>query len=185
MRRASFVGSLGMTAAALVSASRVAYASGARSGAWCKPLTPFARDHAFDFSLELMDGGVFTVSEHLGKPVWLSFFTTWCPPCNEEAGDIVRLAQKYGDAAAIIAFDEMEKPAKVRAFAERHAFTLPIAMDTTGSVFDALGFKSYPTHLFLAPSGEVSCLSVGDLTPEQMDNELAVALARPARNVRS
>jgi len=101
-----------VTAAALVSADRVAFASGARSGAWCKPLTPFARDRAFDFSLELMDGGVFTVSEHLGKPVWLSFFTTWCPPCNEEAGDIVRLAKKYGDSAVVIAVDEMEKPAK-------------------------------------------------------------------------
>jgi len=179
VRRAPFVASFVATVAALA-AAEPAVARGARNGAWCTPLTPFARGHAFDFSLELVDGGVFTVSEHLGKPVWLSFFTTWCGPCNREASDIVRIAQKYGNAAIVIAVDEMEKPAKVRAFQERHGFTLPIAMDATGSVFDALGFTGYPTHLFLSPTGEISCLSIGDLTPEQMDNELAVALARPA-----
>lgn len=158
-------------------------AGGARSGQWCLPITKFARDHVYDFDLELLDGNgeLFSLSKLAGKPVWLNFFTSWCGPCNREAADIVSIWRKYGDAVHVVGIDVAEKPEQARAFRDKHAIPFPIALDTTSSVFDALGFTGYPTHAFLDQQGLISCLSAGDLTPTQMDNELAVALARVPR----
>ncbi len=86
-----------------------------------------------------------------------------------------------GDAVPVVDIDVAEKPEQARTFRNKHAIPFPIALDTTSSVFDALGFTGYPTHAFLDKQGLISCLSAGDLTPTQMDNELAVALARVPR----
>jgi len=130
--------------------------------------------------LYLLDGKeqVFTLSDYLGRPVWLQFFASWCGPCNREAGDIVRIANKYGDALVTIGIDVEEQPERAQAFRDLHKIPFPIALDSKATVFDSLGFKDLPTHVFVDARGVVSCLSVGDLTPDQMDNEIAVALAR-------
>jgi thiol-disulfide isomerase/thioredoxin len=121
---------------------------------------------------------VFEMSAYVGKVLWLNFFTSWCPPCNAEAGDIVRIANTYGSKLSVVGISVEEKPEPVRAFRDRHHITYKIALDDTGAVFKALGFHAYPTHMFLDAKGAISCISIGDLTPEQMDNEVAVALGR-------
>jgi peroxiredoxin len=155
-------------------------ASGARSGSWCLPLTKVANADAYDFSLRLLDAtdAIFTLSDYLGRPVWLNFFASWCPPCNDEAANIVSIAAKYGDALAVVGIDVRESAEKARGFRIKHNIPYPIALDETGSVFQALGLRQYPSHVFVDAIGMISCISVGDLTPQQMDNEVSVAAAR-------
>jgi hypothetical protein len=100
------------------------------------------------------------------------------PPCNDEASEIVTLAGKYGASVYTAGIDVKERPEPVRAFRDRHKIPFPIALDTKGAVFKSLGFTGLPTHVFFDARGLVSCISVGKLTPDQMDNEIAVALAR-------
>ena len=179
--RRSFLRASLFAASAVLGGGRLpALADGARSGSWCRELSKIARDDAYDFSLDLLDGkdALFTLSDYVGRPVWLQFFASWCGPCNREASDIVRIASKYGDAVATVGIDVKEQPERARAFRDLHEIPFPIALDSKASVFDSLGFKALPTHLFIDARGVISCLSVGDLTPEQMDNEIAVALAR-------
>jgi thiol-disulfide isomerase/thioredoxin len=158
-----------------------ATAAGARTGPWCRELSKAAREELFDFSLLVLDGtadDVFSVSACQGKPIWLQLFASWCGPCNNEAADIVRIAKNYGEAIHVVGIDVKESPDKARAFRERHAIPFPIALDDTGSVFRTLGFKALPTHVFFDSLGRITCISVGDLKPDEMDNEIAVALSR-------
>ena len=111
------------------------------------------------------------------------FFASWCGPCNVEAADIVRIAAKYGDALHVVGIDVKEPAERARAFRDRHRISYPIALDDTGSVFEALGLHEFPTHVFLDARGVISCVSIGDLTPDQMDNEVAVAAARAPKTV--
>lgn len=182
LTRSRFLGGAASVSAAMLALPQRAAAHGARSGPWCHALTKGGRENIYDFSLDLLDGdgAIFTLSDLIGKPVWLNFFTTWCPPCNAEASDIVRIGATYAQSAHVVGIDVAEAPAKVRAFRDRHGIAFPIALDTGGSVFRGFGFHGYPTHVFLDATGAISCVSVGDLTPAQMDNELAVALARTA-----
>jgi len=170
-------GAAAMTTASLPPA---ASSSGARSGPWCRPLTKAGRENIFDFELYLLDRGdeTFKLSSLAGRPVWLNFFASWCGPCNAEIGDILRIAAKYADALYVVGISVEESPPPVRAFRARHHVTYPIALDDKGTVFKAFGFNAFPTQMFLDASGAISCVSIGDLTPDQMDNEVAVAIAR-------
>ena len=58
-----------------------------------------------DFSVPLVGGGTFTLSEHRGKPVFINLFATWCPPCVGEMPDINKLYGEYGDQVAFIIID--------------------------------------------------------------------------------
>ena len=170
----------GLAAYAAASTGTAGQAGGARSGPWCRPLTKAATENAFDFGLYLLDpaGAVFDLGDLEGRPVWLNFFTSWCPPCNSEAADIVRISKKYGDALHVVGIDVREKPEQARAFRDLHSIPYPIALDSTGAIFTGFGLRGLPTHVFIDADGFISCVSVGDLTAEQMDNEVAVALAR-------
>ncbi|MFP3361655.1 redoxin domain-containing protein, partial [Planococcus sp. SIMBA_143] len=41
-------------------------------------------DRAADFTLETMEGKEVGLSDYEGQPVFLNFWATWCPPCEEE-----------------------------------------------------------------------------------------------------
>ena len=181
MSRGRFVaGVLCSVAATYASSGGPTSAAGARTGPWCRELSKAARDQIIDFRLYLLDGNddVFSLSDLRGKPIWLQFFASWCGTCNDEAADIVRIANKYGEAIHVVGIDVKESPEKARAFRDRHKIQFPIALDETGSVFHSLGFKTFPTHVFFDSIGLITCFSGDGLTPDQMDNEIAVALAR-------
>jgi len=177
--RRHVLSSLVVAAGAMLGSALPASAGAARSGSWCNELTPAQRDTVIDFSLRLLDADdVFTLSALRGKPVWLQFFASWCTSCNDEAADVVRIAQKYGDAIHTVGIDVNEKPELARRYRDTHKITYPIALDETASVFHSLGFTLLPTHVFFDSTGLVSCVSVAELTAEQLDNEVAVALSR-------
>jgi len=156
---------------------RPAVAAGARSGNWCwHP----KGDPRIDFSLALLDGdgARASLSSFAGSPVWLSFFTTWCPPCNQEAPGIVSFGARYRDAGLkIIGVDVKESEDKARAFVARYHIDYPVAMDSRGIVFKGFGGNAFPTHVFLDRTGHITCVAHGALAEAQMDNEIAVAVA--------
>jgi thiol-disulfide isomerase/thioredoxin len=177
--RATFV-ARGSAALAVGIAGAGIGANRPRSGPWCRALSKSGRERIFDFSLYLLDGkdAVFTLSEQRGYVVWLNFFTSWCGPCNLEAPNILSVAKKYGDVLRVVGIDVRETPTAVRAFREQHTITFPIALDDKGAVFESFGLPGFPTHIFMDASGLISCVSLGGLALSEMDNEVAVALAR-------
>lgn len=62
-------------------------------------------DTAPDFSVPLLDGGTFTLSEHRGSPTVIFFMAYWCGTCIAEAQALAKLQAAYGDQVQIIAID--------------------------------------------------------------------------------
>ncbi len=153
-------------------------AAGARTGDWCAHPKG---DPRVDFSLLLLGGDHgerLALSSFIGSPVWLNFFTTWCPPCNEEAPGIVAFGARYRDAGLkIVGVDVKETQEPVRAFVAKYHIDYPVGLDSRGIVFKGLGGNGFPTHVFLDRAGHITCVAHGALTSNQMDNEIAVALA--------
>jgi thiol-disulfide isomerase/thioredoxin len=58
-----------------------------------------------DFTVPTLEGGEFTLSTHLGKPVMLFFMAYWCGTCVPEAKALSKLHQHYGDRVIILAID--------------------------------------------------------------------------------
>lgn len=52
---------------------------------------------AKDFSVELLDGSSFSLSEQKGKVVLLDFWATWCKPCVEEMPNVKDCYETFHD----------------------------------------------------------------------------------------
>jgi len=86
-------------------------------------------DLAPDFSVPLMTGETFTLSEHRGTVVVLEFWTTWCVHCVLKVPIIQELSEQFAGDAIFVGINLGESPAIVQAFIDEHAITYPIGLD--------------------------------------------------------
>ena len=80
----------------------------------------------YELLLEDLEGNTLDLANWKGKPIFLNFWATWCPPCIAEMPDIDKLFQSVNKEVhfAIISVDEDREKAK--AFAKRKDFDFPI-----------------------------------------------------------
>ncbi len=60
-----------------------------------EPLRPQRTDPAPNFSLTDLDGKRFRLTDQRGRVILLNFWGSWCPPCQQEVPDLVRLDAAY------------------------------------------------------------------------------------------
>ena len=94
------------------------------------------RAQAPNFTLNTLKGDQASLTDVKGKDVVLSFWASWCKPCIQELGFLKKLAKKHSDDLVVfgIATDAPETIAGVRRIAKRKRLTMPILLDSEGSV---------------------------------------------------
>jgi len=90
-----------------------------------------------DFSVRLLTGDTFTLSEHIGSVVVLDFWATWCGPCVRKMPYMQALSEKYEDVL-FIGMNVGEDPRHVQNFISEHGFTYPIGLDEGGLIHRTL-----------------------------------------------
>jgi peroxiredoxin len=129
------------------------------------------------FNLTTIAGSSVSLASLSGKPVYLNFFATWCPPCNDEAPAVSALAKQYAPAGlAVIGIDEEDGSASVAAFAKKYGFTFPVALDNSGGVGDEYGVDAIPVSVFIDRTGAVKEFETGELTSAQIQAGIASIL---------
>jgi thiol-disulfide isomerase/thioredoxin len=91
-------------------------------------------------------------------PVVLTFFASWCTPCQTELPAIARIAAQETSAGGRIHFvgiDGNDDPSSGLAFARRSGVTFPAGSDPTEDVARALGLPGLPDTVFVDRSGHV------------------------------
>ncbi len=120
----------------------------------------------------LSGGGTLQLSSLKGKAVYLNFFATWCPPCNEEAPAINALQQKYASQGLqVVGVDVLENAAAAAKFKDEHKLTYPALVDS-GTLRDEYNINGLPVHVFIDRAGIVKNIVVGELTPAEMDENV-------------
>lgn len=102
-------------------------------------------DMAPDFTLELTDGTIFTLSEQRGKVVMLQFTAGWCGVCRKEMPFIERdiwQRHKENDGFVLVGIDREETKEEIEAFIKKVGTTYPIAMDVNADVFASYALRN-------------------------------------------
>jgi thiol-disulfide isomerase/thioredoxin len=147
-----------------------------------RPAAQAGGEIAFPFELTFFDGAVFSLEEHLsgdGRPVFLNFWASWCPPCRAEMPDISEAADRYPDVMFIgVAVSDDEAPA--RQYADEVQVSYPLGFDTTGVIEAHYPSPGLPATFLISSSGEIVRTYVGQMSPaliEELIGELTGARA--------
>lgn len=82
-----------------------------------------------DFTVELIDGGDYTLSDSVGRKVVINFWASWCGPCREEIPAISIYAEANPEVDVIgVAVEDVEEAS--RQFADEIETTFPLALGT-------------------------------------------------------
>ena len=137
-------------------------------------------DHLFpamDFTLYDQYGNSHTLSDYVGKTVFLNFWATWCPPCRRELPEIQTLYEEYQameDPDVVIlgiaapGYGSEQDEAGITKFLEENGYTYPVLMDRGGTVFSEYGITSFPTTYMIDADGNLFGYAVGQLSESMM-----------------
>jgi cytochrome c biogenesis protein CcmG, thiol:disulfide interchange protein DsbE len=125
-----------------------------------------------------LDGRPVRLADMRGGPVWVNFWATWCPPCQEETPVLREVFDRHReDGLSVVAVSVQETtPDDVRHYAETYGLDYTIGFDASSAVFKAWQGFGLPTHYFLDKDGVIRDLHYGPLTTDQAEAILAPLL---------
>ncbi len=122
-------------------------------------------------------GGTIDIANLRGKPVWVNFMGTYCPPCQDEFPLMNGFAARYaGTGLVILAIDVKEDEGTVAAFADRLNATFPLGLDTDGSASTRWGAIALPVHFWIDKDGVIRDGALGGIGPDVMARGLSTIL---------
>jgi thiol-disulfide isomerase/thioredoxin len=137
-------------------------------------VTPKVGEQAPNFTLQMPDGQSASLSDFLGRPVFVNFWASWCPPCRAEMPDIEEVAKEYrADGLVVLAVNMQEDREAVVRYAETLGLTFPLLLDRNGSVSTRYNVTGLPTSYFVDREGTIQSMNIGPLTPRGLRAKLS------------
>lgn len=125
-----------------------------------------------DFTLQTLEGKPARLSDFRGKPVFVNFWATWCPPCRAEMPDMQKLYENMDIEILAVNLTDTEKSEEsVASFIAEIGLTFPVLMDPKGEISTAYNVKAYPTSYLLDAEGKISHITYGAMTYNVMVQE--------------
>lgn len=126
-----------------------------------------------------LEGNPIRLADLRGRPVWINFWATWCPPCQEETPVLRDVYEAHADEGLeLIAISVQETTIDdVRAYAERYDLSYTVGFDATSAIFHTYRAFGLPTQLFLDREGVIRQIVLGPVTRDQAEQILAPLLA--------
>ena len=133
-------------------------------------------------SVPQVGGGTIDLTNLRGKPVWVNFMATNCPPCLDEFPLMNGFAARYGDKGLVIlAIDVKEEEGPVAAFSDQLSATFPLGLDLDGSAQQRWGALALPVHFWIDKDGIIRDGALGGIGPDIMARGLSAIM--PGVNV--
>jgi len=115
-------------------------------------------------------GGSVHLAQFRGKGVYLNFFATWCPPCNEEAPDVNALQKKYRNKGLVVlGIDALENAGKANEFVHKFNLSYKAVPDAQGQIRDAYGINALPVHVFIDRRGNIKLYRMGEMNKSEIE----------------
>lgn len=96
---------------------------------------------------------------HAGQPVVVSFFATWCKPCQRELSAIAEVYDEWQEQTGVklvaISIDEAQSVNKVKPLVDGNGWHYQVLLDPSGELKRALGIQLIPFVLILDETGKI------------------------------
>ncbi|SDJ24871.1 thiol-disulfide oxidoreductase ResA [Alteribacillus bidgolensis] len=122
-----------------------------------------------NFELRTLEGGTVELEDYRGQGVFLNFWGTYCPPCEEEFPYIENQYMEYQEKGVeVLAVNVGESDLAVERFVDRHNLSFPILMDEQKAVLDRYGVGPLPSTFLINEEGEIIDILTGGMTEEDI-----------------
>ena len=131
-------------------------------------IAPESRGEPIQLSGEGLDGEALDVADWTGKPVVVVVWAPWCPPCREEAPDVVAAAKELGDRAQFVGINIRDaSQEQAQSFVRTFDVPYPSYFSPDGEAMLAfsgtLTPNSIPSFVVLDADGRVAASIIGEL----------------------
>jgi thiol-disulfide isomerase/thioredoxin len=125
---------------------------------------------ALDFKLDGLNQTSIDTTE-VDKPMFVSFWATWCHYCREEMPHMDALYHEYDGQIefAAINLTQVDSLDSVESYISDHGYSIPIYLDKEGTVMNLFKVVSTPTVVLLDPEGNEVYRKIGAAGEEQIE----------------
>lgn len=124
-----------------------------------------------DFTVYDLNGQPVSLSDFLGKPIVVNFWSTWCESCVDELPLFEKLYSEYKESAVFLMINVPMDSAldeKVNSFIDENGYTFPVYCDSDFSAADAYGVWAMPQSLFINKDGKLVQSYNGELSEDKL-----------------
>lgn len=130
-----------------------------------------------EIDVRTLSGSRFQLSALKGRPVVMTFWGTWCPPCRDEFPALGELYRKYHpsglEVVAVNQRDQELRTADVQRFVDEFSVPFTVVIDPRGRSRREYRLIGIPTTVFLDTQGVIRRVVSGPIGPEQLGLGLA------------
>ncbi len=143
----------------------------AAAAALALPTQPRVGARAPEFTLQTLDGQAVRLSELIGRPIVISYWATWCIPCQNELPILEQLYREYQSQGLLvltvnaIGQDSLDK---VHTMVSEKAMTLPVLLDNGDQFANAYEALFLPTTYYIDIYGVIRFIKMGDSSQEDI-----------------
>ena len=121
---------------------------------------------AGDFALRDVEGKRVRLSDFRGRTVLLSFWATWCLPCQKELPAIQKIYEQHKDMVVLTVDDENR--ATIRDFLKDKHYGFTALMDPKRTLFKKFAVRFIPTVFVINDEGTIVREIVGWKGPQEL-----------------
>jgi thiol-disulfide isomerase/thioredoxin len=125
------------------------------------------------FSFTGLDGNRLTLHQFAGRPVFVNFFATWCPPCKLELPNIVKNYPSYKGRVVFLGLDQQESPDLVKPFLKQFSIRYLVGIDE-GQIGEDFGVAAIPQSVFIDKRGIIRAIWRGYMPPNVFARNMAL-----------
>lgn len=150
------------------------------------PLGEMLEIPAPDFEAVDLEGNKLKLSDFRGKIVFLNFWATWCPPCEEEMPLMQEIYEQYKDQGVVIlavsptsvqlkgGTDDGEAERQVRRYIQEKGYTFPVILDKGSQAWKIYQQRGIPVNYVIDAKGVIRYGFMGPFqSKEQMEEFIA------------